>query len=68
MGTTVHSYCPCWVRKAVLCRSSGWTCICQYPVLRSILEKYLAFPSLSKQSSILGIGYLSSPLMAFSLR
>ena len=39
-GILVNSYCPSGVTKAVLCTSSGATGICQYPLVRSIFDKY----------------------------
>eukprot|EP00961_Rhodomonas_salina_P207167 2796194-Rhodomonas_salina.2 len=57
---TSHSWWPYWVLNAVFSTSLGAILTCQYPDLRSSLEKYLAFPSLSRQSSIRGRGYLDS--------
>ena len=61
-GIQVYSYRPMGVVKAVFQRSSRAFPTCRYPDIRSKLEKYLAFPRASNDSSILGIGYASVSL------
>ena len=50
-GILVNSYSPSGVTKAVLCTSSGATGICQYPLVRSIYDKYFLPISLQNKSS-----------------
>jgi len=67
-GITLNSYNPSIVMKAVLERSSGLISTCQYPDAKSNVEKYLAFPSVSSKSSILGNGNWSLVVTLFSYR
>jgi len=56
-GITLNSYKPSFVINAVFFLSFGFTSTCQYPQVKSSVEKYLAFPKVSSKSSILGNGY-----------
>ena len=58
---------PIGVANAVLGQCSLHTGTCQYPLVGSRVLMYLALPTSSIISSILGIGYASAVDMAFNL-
>ena len=67
-GILVNSYCLSGVTKAVLCTSSGATGICQYPLVRSIFDKYFLPLSLRNKSSAVVMGSGSTSVILFNFR
>ena len=67
-GILVNSYCPSGVTKAVLCTSSGATGVCQYPLVRSIFDKYFLPLSLRNKSSAVVMGSGSTSVILFNFR
>ena len=67
-GILVNSYCPSGVKKAVLCTSPGATGICQYPLVRSIFDKYFLPFSLQNKSSVVVMGSGSTSRILFNFR
>ena len=67
-GMTTNSYKPEWVAKAVFSIDPGAIFTCQYPDLRSNVEKYRECESMSIESSILGRGNTSILVTAFNLQ
>ena len=67
-GILVNSYCPSGVTKAVLCTSSGATGVCQYPLVRSIFDKYFLPLSLWNKSSAVVMGSGSTSVILFNFR
>lgn len=67
-GMTSHSKRPSWQVKAVFYPSSARRVAYQYPAVQSSGKKNCASPRESRQSSILGIGYVSFLVIVFSRR
>ena len=67
-GILTNSYCPSGVTKAVLCTSSGATGICQYPLVRSIFDKYFLPLSLRNKSSAVVMGSGSTSVILFNFQ
>jgi len=67
-GRPVHGDVPQWQVNAVVGLSSSAMGICQYPEFQSNVEKNLASPKESRQSSIRGNGFESLTAHSFNCR
>ena len=67
-GKTLYWYSPSGVANAEISFARSVSGTCQKPLSKSNLVTYLAFPTLSVQSSMHGIGKVSDLLTLFTFR